>query len=257
MPGLQVAFIEAHLRRARGFSSRQSNSAFQPRGFSLIELVIAIAIGAILLAVGVPMMRRMLDGKHVQASQERLKTFLAEARLTAKAHGKTVVGVVGGSSFEDCAELRSTVLGTNAYTRTFTPDSGVRFRGGPSFPCFVITASGDYDIREGGYLGLQGNDPDHTAYVVFNSTGTTSATATPPTTQATVAMLGDDSLQIVNDVGWNGGTGELGGVAAITSGLVQATPTPTPRGVTAITEGVQRQPDPPPQIIAEPTRVTE
>lgn len=242
MPDLPVAFIEPRYRIAPCFSAGDLNSARQPRGFSLIELVIAVAIGAILLTVGIPMMRRMLDSKHVQASQERLRTFLAEARETARAHGNTVVGVVGGGSFNDCAELRSTVVGTNAYTRTFTPDSGVSLRGGPIFPCFVITASGDFDLRQGGYLGLQGTYPDHSAYVTFNSTGTTTAVSATPVTQASVDMLGADSKQIINEVGWNGGTGELGGVAAITAGNCETSPSPTPEGRTGITDSVRMMP---------------
>lgn len=181
--------------RARCFCTGTAGPA--RRGFSLIELVLVIAIGGIVMAVGVPMVRRNLDSRAVDASVNRLAAFLSDARLLAKQKGLVVLAPVGAATFEDCPKLRSQVFEMTAFTHRYVPEGGVTIKAGPPLQRLVITQSGDFDITEGGYLAVQGAFPDHVAYVTFSGPGAVTVTRTQPATQMSATAIGSETANIL------------------------------------------------------------
>lgn len=182
--------------RARCFCAGASGSA--RRGFSLIELVLVIAIGGIIMAIGVPMVRRNLDSRAVDASVNRLAAFLSDARLLAKQKAKTVVlAPVGADTFENCPKMRSQVFEMTAFTHRYVPEGGVTIKAGPPLKRLVITQSGDFDITQSGYLAVQGAFPDHVAYVTFNGPGAVTVTRTQPATQMSATAIGSETQSVL------------------------------------------------------------
>lgn len=68
------------------------------RGFTLVELLVALALGALLLAVLFPRMDRLRDGLAVRGAREEVVGLLARARLQALlGEGAEVVALEGPS----------------------------------------------------------------------------------------------------------------------------------------------------------------
>lgn len=165
------------------------------RGFTLLELCIVLAIFTIVLAIGIPSLRRWQDSQNVSASAKQLEGFLAEVRQGARKMATTVhLHPVGGASFEDCAEIHAHALGTGeSQTRVFLPTGGVRLGSGPAARTLVISPSGGFDVRGAGYLAVQGSHPDHRAFVTFNAAGYIGSSATQPASQAIADEDSSDS----------------------------------------------------------------
>mgnify|MGYP006278842279 CR=1 FL=1 len=194
------------------FYTRAAKSVRRAGGFSLLEIVIAISIGAILLAVGIPVLRHNQDTRNLEASATRLQSFLSDACKTSKEKNcEVVLRAQGGTSFDDCAEVSFEFVGAGSTNKTFTPNDGIRLRGGPSISCLVFLAGGDLDCRGSGYLGLQGTYPDHLAYVTFNTTGAINRSPTQPSSQVSSATVGAETLAQTSNGGAVGPTGQTGG----------------------------------------------
>ncbi|HEX7803190.1 MAG TPA: Tfp pilus assembly protein FimT/FimU [Pseudoxanthomonas sp.] len=65
-------------------TSKTLQSRFRdPRGFSLSEALVAMAISAILVAIGVPSYRSMLENQRASSTMHLLTSYMASARGTA------------------------------------------------------------------------------------------------------------------------------------------------------------------------------
>ncbi|MFQ6370127.1 GspH/FimT family pseudopilin [Shewanella sp. YIC-542] len=64
--------------------------ASQHRGFTLVELMVTIAVAAILLSVGVPSLKSLYDGYRGRSEISRIEQSLAFARNQAISYGMTV-----------------------------------------------------------------------------------------------------------------------------------------------------------------------
>lgn len=138
------------------------------RGFTMIELVVAISIVAILLAIGVPALRDLVVSQRVRTAANNLYSDLSYARAEAiKRNAQVQVTRAGGAwtsgwdvlstgnplrtqpslgavSYAGSAESsvtynpdgRTTLAGTNSFN--FSSPSG----GAVSMRCVVITPSG-------------------------------------------------------------------------------------------------------------------
>jgi prepilin-type N-terminal cleavage/methylation domain-containing protein len=86
------------------------------RGFTLLEMTVAVSLSALLLAVGIPAARRSLDRMAVVGAREALVGMVVRARSEALARGgaAVVVDPVGGSVRVEsgAAVLGSLDLGT-------------------------------------------------------------------------------------------------------------------------------------------------
>ncbi|MGC4059575.1 MAG: GspH/FimT family pseudopilin [Aquabacterium sp.] len=86
----------------------------QPRGFTLVELMVTVAVVAILMAIGAPQLRSFLQKQQVAADIDAIGTALSQARSEAlKRSGTVTVCALSGSTFsksEDaqCAASTST-----------------------------------------------------------------------------------------------------------------------------------------------------
>ena len=61
------------------------------RGFTLIELVMVLAIVAVLLALAVPAFGKLLGSTHTSAARNQLETALNQARIAAVSRGTHVI----------------------------------------------------------------------------------------------------------------------------------------------------------------------
>jgi type IV fimbrial biogenesis protein FimT len=137
-------------------------------GFTLVEMIVAVAIVAILLAVGIPSMRDLINSQRVRAAASGLYSDLTYARAEAIKRNAQVQVVRGASSWSDGWSVRfgGTDLRTQtshsavAYTGsaessiTYNPDGRVALLADTSFNfsaagggavsmrCVVITPSG-------------------------------------------------------------------------------------------------------------------
>jgi len=137
-------------------------------GFTLIEMIVAIAIAAVLLAVGIPALRDMTVSQRVRAAANGLYSDLAYARseaikrntqvAVARATGGWTNGwsvLVAGNPIRTHEQLRDVsyagaAIGTITYNpdgrSTLTTSASFNFSsttgGAVSMRCVVITPSG-------------------------------------------------------------------------------------------------------------------
>ena len=99
------------------------------RGFSLIELMITVAVLAILLTIGIPSFQSQFERSRFSAVQESLLTTFSEARAAA---------LVRGTSVEVCAGTGASCSDSNDWSggwllvTTTTPVEVLRAWDGPS-----------------------------------------------------------------------------------------------------------------------------
>lgn len=109
-----------------------------PSGVTLLELLVALGLFAVLAGVAAPYMGEMRAALEVRSSTLRVAAALRKARVAALAQGRTwVLRVVDGSSFDVGAE------GTEG-TRT-------RLEGRARF--LSTTAGGEVRFGPGGWAG--------------------------------------------------------------------------------------------------------
>ncbi|MDF0532760.1 GspH/FimT family pseudopilin [Shewanella yunxiaonensis] len=71
------------------------------RGFTLVELMVTIAVAAILLSVGVPSLKSLYDGYRVKSEISRIEQTLAFARNQAISYGMGVSVAKNGANWSD------------------------------------------------------------------------------------------------------------------------------------------------------------
>jgi type IV fimbrial biogenesis protein FimT len=75
-----------------------------PRGFTLLELMTAIAVMGILLGIGVPAFTSMIRANQIAAESSNLVSALTLARSEALKRGVRVSVCAAGADLESCAE---------------------------------------------------------------------------------------------------------------------------------------------------------
>ncbi|NDD29216.1 MAG: hypothetical protein EB084_13210 [Proteobacteria bacterium] len=194
------------------------------RGLSQLEIIMVVAISAIVLAVAVPITRRSLDRQSVTATGARLVSFIADARSTARTIGTVLLTPVGGTTFSHCLGLRTDVVGTTSATHIFAPESGVVITGGPDVSGLTILPSGDFDANGSGYLGVQGGFSENAAFVTFNAAGTATMTEKAPSDQLSSTNLGESTVALLGGLGLStGSTGTSSGTSAGSTGTSSGT----------------------------------
>lgn len=78
-----------------------------PRGLTLIELMIALAISVVLMSLAVPSMQSLLQRQRLKTAAHNLATDLAEARFEAARRGQTM-HVVYATGADWCYALATT-----------------------------------------------------------------------------------------------------------------------------------------------------
>ena len=73
-------------------------------GFTLMELVTALAVAATCTMVGVPALRAFAQQQRAVAAMNRLSAHLANARVTAITHGRPVVACPADPSAMGCVQ---------------------------------------------------------------------------------------------------------------------------------------------------------
>ncbi|MCR4427796.1 MAG: prepilin-type N-terminal cleavage/methylation domain-containing protein [Caldiserica bacterium] len=99
------------------------------RGINLIEVMITIAILAILLAIGIPLFNNYIDGKKLDTALRQVEADLRKAQSLAKASGKsyTVDFTQNSSAYQIhnsssvSASLENGVISKNTVSVTFNP----------------------------------------------------------------------------------------------------------------------------------------
>ncbi len=99
------------------------------RGINVIEVMITIAILAILLAIGIPLFNNYIDGKKLQTALRQVEADLRGAQSLAKATGKvySVDFHQNSSNYEihnsstTSASLENGVVSTSNVTVSFQP----------------------------------------------------------------------------------------------------------------------------------------
>ena len=130
------------------------NAPVQARGFTLIELIVTLALLAILRAMVAPLKGGWTDRSRVQSAKSSLKTAISQARTAAIRNTENRLSSQTAAS----ACIDTSALTITAYRITGTNDpcsssntklkeasfaSGVSFKqGGTSVTCFVFNANG-------------------------------------------------------------------------------------------------------------------
>ena len=150
---------------AHGFNNPKLYKKTNPArctGFTLLEMMVAISIAAILLATAVPSLRQFRANNQVTTASNSIVTALNVARFNAVIRGENVV-ICPSDDSVSCSDGKWhqgwIVFRQNgaAITSSFTP------------------AEADI-IRVGVQTGELMPDPGHTQNVVFEADGTTSIT---------------------------------------------------------------------------------
>jgi prepilin-type N-terminal cleavage/methylation domain-containing protein len=134
------------------------------RGFTLIELMIVIALAAILASVAAPSMKHFLEKNRVESHVQSLRTAISFARGEAASRGKTVVICGSNVGATDC-------LADNNWANGW-----LVFIDNDSALSAIDTANGDEILRAFEYSGdnvLTVTDDTATAldFLPFNSQG--------------------------------------------------------------------------------------
>jgi type IV fimbrial biogenesis protein FimU len=91
----------------------------QSRGFTLIELMIVVALLGIFAAIAVPSFTSFTNNNRTQAASNELLSFLQYARSTAVQNNSTYIACLGGAQWTlktacaDTAALRTLLMPTN------------------------------------------------------------------------------------------------------------------------------------------------
>jgi len=138
------------------------------RGFSMIELLIAMGIGALLVGMGIPAMKSMVVNQRIKAASTDLYTSLMRTRSEAlKRNTSVTMSPVTSSNWADGWRIANP-SGTPTYLEehsslsalTITGPSNVVFRSsgrvvGSTAPQFDISATGS-DLRRCVTVDLSG-----------------------------------------------------------------------------------------------------
>jgi len=118
--------------RQKGKGMRASS-----RGFTLVELIVALAVAAILLAMAVPSLGDLLRNNRLAAANNELVTSLNVARAEALRRGRPVT-VCASADQRSCASSNNWATGWVVFEDTVNT-------GAPSAPTAARAA--DYDTR--------------------------------------------------------------------------------------------------------------
>lgn len=134
-------------------------------GFSLVELLVVVAIVGAIIAMGIPLVNEQLRIAEVRSITDEIAVHLRAARMIAVSHHKDIVVTVGVDPTNSIS-----YEGTNGDTRT-------------------ITMPGRVKIKSGSTLSI-----------TFHSDGSSGATSTV-TTESTVSSATERWTLTVNTIG--------------------------------------------------------
>jgi type IV fimbrial biogenesis protein FimT len=108
----------------------KSNRPARSAGFTLIELMITITIGAILMAIGIPSFRDFILGQRVKTASYDMSYTLTFARSEAiKRNDNVVVRPTTTGSWENGWSVQTTISGTTTTLSQQTAYSGLTISG--------------------------------------------------------------------------------------------------------------------------------
>lgn len=120
------------------------------KGFTVLELVIALAIGAVLTAVAVHTISSKIPGKHLSGATLALQSDLSLAKMEALKSGKQYMVTVSGSSYTFSVGDKASGSGTwTIDSSSALPYPDVTLTGGPIVfdPRGTVSSSTDITLE--------------------------------------------------------------------------------------------------------------
>jgi prepilin-type N-terminal cleavage/methylation domain-containing protein len=96
-------------------------------GFSLVELLVAIAIGAVIMTIGVPILQRTIERAKLEGQARTLSVLAAQARAAAITNNVETVVLFDGTEFVSFADLHGSAA-TDPPDGQFNPITGSDYR---------------------------------------------------------------------------------------------------------------------------------
>lgn len=167
--------------------------AGEHRGFSMIELMIGLAIVGILIAVGFPAFIEYMQNNRVLAAAEGFNNLMQRARAEAVSRNATVQFILTSATTADTSSATASIAvdgGKNSLIRT--PD---------------LMNAGQFTVVDSKFLNegastVDVSNSDAVAVVAFNGLG--SATFAPPLSGATIFQFKSSVLACAATSGASG-----------------------------------------------------
>lgn len=139
-----------------GSRPRRSGVAASPgscsSGLTLIELIVALAVGAILLAIAIPGYRQMIVSHRLSTAANAIVDSLTQARLEAIRRNTTTqfCSNVAAANNSDTLGSACGTAGGAAYALNADNSSATKLRDAPPMPAGIVLNTGVVALRYGG-----------------------------------------------------------------------------------------------------------